>query len=192
VLEIQVKESVITGIVKGGEPYRQQIICGKMEESELGKVEEAFLNDPSLVIQVYFKKMTAETLEEPLRSLFFIPRFRFTCTCADEVSPCKHLVALAMAFSAEIEKDPAKYLLFCGVPWNKILQMIGTKEPFYEDYGHVSYSMVPLPPQVSYTPVSKKAKASPPFWVSPFPFPLIMEEIYTKVEEEADENEHGF
>lgn len=189
--EIQVEEGKITGNVKGGEPYRQQITCERIEESQLEKVKEIFLDNPSLVLQVYLKTTNTEMLQEHLRSLFYMPKLRFTCSCADEVSPCKHLVALAMATAAEMEKDPAKYLLFRGIPWNSILQLLGSKEPSIEQEQkrHVQYSMVPLPPQVKELATSKKGRTSPPFWVSPFPFTLMMEEIYSKVEEEADEEE---
>lgn len=188
-IDVSIKERQISGVVKGSEVYHQQITCEELEFSVIEEIKEAFLSDASLVLLVYLK--TSDHVKQkvpPLRTVFSIPRLRFHCSCLDAVSPCKHIAAVAMAAAVEIEKDYAQFLQFRGIPWDDILQSIEPKEAAYDEENHrVNYSMVPLPSQGSNTPVFKKTRFSPPFWVSPFPFPLMLEEIYTKVAEDIDE-----
>ena len=191
-VEVSFSEREITGVVKGGEVYLQQITSERMEETELEEINEAFLKDPSLVMSIYLKTRSDGYLGEPLRSIFSMPKLAFSCTCSNEPTPCKHLAAVAMAAAVEMEKDPSKLFLFRGIPWHMILQQVGSKEPLNDEALHVNYSMVALPSQPNLTPVSRKGRPSPSFWVSPFPFTLIMEEIYTKVDEDTEDEETGF
>lgn len=190
ILDMHVKEREITSTVKGGEGYRQRITCKELEKGKMREIREAILKNPSLVMLIYFKSIDKEMVQEPLRSLFFHYDLSFTCSCHDEVVPCKHLVGLSMAYASEMERSPERYVMFRGIPWQGILQSVEPQESQYEKGSRVNYSLVPLPSQK--LTVTKKKMSTPPFWVSPFPFSLMMEEIYSKVREELEKNEGSF
>src|SRR5699024_9997786 len=157
--------------------------------AEIKELKLAILADPASAMHIYLKTINEEVLLEPLCSRLR-PSCTFHCSCSEsDDTPCKHLVATVFDFAMEIEQDPTQLLRVQGIPWDRLLKEVHQGVPVIEVESEVSYSMTPLPQQQQFQSTRGREMEAPPFWISPFPFPLIMEEIYLKTKQTQDDDQ---
>lgn len=194
-VKLHISAGRVNTSIKGSEVYRQEMRCAPLDLSLQEQIKNTFIEQPSLVMKIYAKEVhEAFTEVACLSALFSIPPLQLSCTCPDETVPCKHLIASAFTVGGVFEENPFQYVLFRGIPWEEVLSNLHSKGRSFSSKDHVEkgkYGMVPLPTQPIPSPVLNRWKMAPPFWTSPFPFPLMMEEIYSKVEETEEEDVEG-
>lgn len=191
-VDVHISAGKVRTSMKGSEIYQQEIRCSPLDSAQREQIKNLFIEQPSLIMKIYTKEMHEAFAEIAcLSSLLSIPPLHLSCTCPDEVVPCKHLVASAFAVGEVFEENPYQYVIFRGIPWEEVLANLQPKANFIsggDSAEKVKYSMVPLPASSTPAPAVNRWKTTPPFWTSSFPFPLIMEEIHTKVEETEEED----
>lgn len=152
------------------------------------RVVSFFIQHPSMILKVYQGLISQELAWQSPHSLgFVLPEVISRCSCGEPAQPCLHVLATLLAAAEKCQEDPTLFLMINGIAWERVLENLGGQEeadlrPSIME----QYRLVPMPE--SKTAAQEKKKqilVAPPFWTSPFPYVLIMQEIYDKVVLEA-------
>ncbi|RKD26736.1 hypothetical protein BEP19_16170 [Ammoniphilus oxalaticus] len=188
VSELTINAGEITATVNEQQMiYDQRISCHPLAPDQAQAVYDSFRSNQSLVMLPYLKTVDEQLLNEPLRTLFLSKSFDYNCSCAEGEPPCKHLAAVAMKVAEQLVQDPRLFFQFRGLDWDQLLDSLQVQKTDDEQQRRqAEYKLTPLPQRTNFQPTPRKPTGTPPFWISPFPFPLIMEEIFSKIQEETE------
>ncbi|MEW9668927.1 hypothetical protein [Ammoniphilus sp. 3BR4] len=189
VTNLDIRKGAIVSKVGGSENHSVEIQTVPVADGEIRMIVQSFRQHPDLVSKLYLRSLTEEEAGRFPHSLGFqIPlTTRAICHCGDHGDPCVHVLATVWAAAEKCNGDPVQFLLLNGIPWGEILDGYGEegKAPLEPSPSLEGYKLVPIPEKKSAGGEKKRILVTPPFWTSPFPYLLIMQEIYSKVMEEA-------
>lgn len=189
VTNLDIRKGAIVSNVGGSENYTVEIHTVPLSEADTPMIIQSYLKHPDLISKLYLRSLTEEdALRFPYSLGFQIPlTTRTICQCGDSSDPCVHVLAAVWATAEGCHEDPARFLILNGIPWNDILDGYGEpgNPPYIASHSEEGYKLVPVPERKSSGDGNKRLLVTPPFWTSPFPYLLIMQEIYSKVMEEA-------
>jgi uncharacterized Zn finger protein len=212
VLTVSIEPGLVTADVQGSryEPYRVELKLRVFTEEEWERAVEALASQALFAAKLLSGEMPAN-IEDAFAEIH-LPLFpgstrelEMSCTCPDEVSPCKHVAALYYVLAERLDEDPFLLFRWRGKTREALLKQIRRRraaeaggrqkraseaslEESMDDFwklgeGFEAISLVVEPPAVSAALL--KRLGLPDLWK---PHPEIrgaLERLYDKVTERA-------
>jgi uncharacterized Zn finger protein len=133
VLDLQITPGEVTALVNGSELYRITVSIKKMPAAIWRRVcADCAGRIDSLIelLQGRFSKGVMERLCRQENGLFPRPSdIRFTCSCLDHASMCKHVAAVLYGVGARLDHKPELLFRLRGVDETELVAGIGTDLP---------------------------------------------------------------
>jgi uncharacterized Zn finger protein len=133
VVDLQIAPREVTAIVSGSSLYKVKISIGDMVKAHWKSIcADCAGGIDSLVelLQGRFSKGVMERICRQGAGLFPKPaEIRFSCSCPDYASMCKHVAAVLYGVGARLDADPALLFRLRGVEPNDLVGTIGDALP---------------------------------------------------------------
>lgn len=129
VISVDIQNGVVRGVVQGsmGDPYESTIGVPQLSEEDWGRVADELMARPAVVA-----KMMAGRMPEELEGIFgnvglslFPEAMEAGCSCYDWENPCKHIAAVYLIVSQQLDRDPLLILRLRGMDQKELLEMMG-------------------------------------------------------------------
>ncbi len=134
ILDLQITEGRITALVSGSEMYDVAITITKIPEAEWGAIcADCSSGIDSLVelLQGRFSKGIMERICRQENGLFPKPtEIKFSCTCPDHASMCKHVAGALYGVGARLDHQPELLFQLRGVNADDLIAEVDTSTPF--------------------------------------------------------------
>ncbi|MBV1800453.1 SWIM zinc finger family protein [Siccirubricoccus sp. G192] len=133
VLDLQIAPGEVTALVNGSELYRITVRIGRLPVTAWRRIcADCAGRIDSLVelLQARFSKAVMERLCRQQGGLFPRPsEIRFTCSCPDNASLCKHVAAVLYGVGARLDHKPELLFRLRAVDEAELVAGIGTDLP---------------------------------------------------------------
>jgi len=133
VLDLQIVPCEVTAIVSGSELYRVKVSMGGVNKTRWKKLcTDCSGGIDSLVelLQGRFSKGVMERICRQDTGLFPRPsEIRFTCSCPDYASMCKHIAAVLYGVGARLDESPELLFRLRAVEPTELLSNLGNALP---------------------------------------------------------------
>lgn len=133
VVDLQIAPREVTAMVSGSEIYQVKVSIGDVAKTRWKKLcADCSGGIDSLVelLQGRFSKGVMERICRQETGLFPRPsEIRFTCSCPDYASMCKHIAAVLYGVGARLDQSPELLFRLRAVDENELLADLGTALP---------------------------------------------------------------
>jgi uncharacterized Zn finger protein len=134
VVDLQIAPREVTALVSGSELYEVKVSIGEVGTQQWASIcKDCTGAIDSLVelLQGRFAKGVMERICRQGDGLFPQPsEIRFSCSCPDHASMCKHVAAVLYGVGARLDKQPELLFRLRAVNETDLLAQIGTALPF--------------------------------------------------------------
>ncbi|MDP2643631.1 MAG: hypothetical protein Q8P24_01695, partial [Desulfobacterales bacterium] len=117
VLDLQIRPGEVEALVQGrrSNPYKVMICIKELSKtgwSRIKKASQGQLDSLQELLSGKFPKALGEIFTERAKGLFPEPReIKFSCSCPDWASMCKHVAAVLYGISARLDEEPALFFI---------------------------------------------------------------------------------
>jgi uncharacterized Zn finger protein len=121
VIDLRIDSGIITSLVQGSasKPYEIEISINPMKapaRKELIAACAGKLDSAEALLSGHFPEDLGRLLTEAKTGLFPHPKdIRFSCSCPDSASLCKHIAATLYGVGSRLDRDPAIFFLLRDV-----------------------------------------------------------------------------
>jgi uncharacterized Zn finger protein len=133
VRKVSVAPAMVSAEVRGSywENYAVRLAVAPFPDRVWVQVLDALASEAGYLAQLFAGQLPKEMealCEQVGASLFpaSLAEVRQSCTCMDPVRPCKHLLALHLAFAQRLDSDPSQLLLLRGRSVEQIADLLRT------------------------------------------------------------------
>lgn len=128
VLDLQIDAGIVTGVVQGSrkKPYDITVKIDKLGDSKWKKIVERCSHSIAGMAELAEGKFPEELADLFLKQghgLFPSPKeIRFTCSCPDYASMCKHVAAVLYGIGARFDRDPLLFFKLRDIDFTELLK----------------------------------------------------------------------
>jgi uncharacterized Zn finger protein len=121
VLDLRITAGMVSALVMGSaaNPYKVEIEIKPLSRTQWQAIKqqcEGNLKSLQDLLAGKFPKTLGEIFFDPDQGLFPAPKgIRFTCSCPDSASMCKHVAATLYGIGARFDEDPSLFFTLRGV-----------------------------------------------------------------------------
>ncbi|EAY26647.1 helicase, SNF2 family [Microscilla marina ATCC 23134] len=122
VLDVEIKENVVTAKVQGSEryPYKQKLEIKEFSDAEKDDILDIITEDPFILSSLLNRELPHDLLDIlNNKGIQLFPNswrsIQGSCSCPDWAVPCKHLAAVIYIIGNEIDKNPFMVFLLHGL-----------------------------------------------------------------------------
>ncbi|MEE4355497.1 MAG: SWIM zinc finger family protein [Desulfococcaceae bacterium] len=127
VLDLRIRAGKVEALVQGtaSQPYAVTVNIQAISKSQWEKIKEACLGKldslPEL-LEGKFPRALAEIFTEKGAGLFPAPKeIKFSCSCPDRASMCKHVAAALYGIGARLDEDPMLFFKLRNADVNELI-----------------------------------------------------------------------
>ena len=133
VLDLQIAPREVTAMVSGSELYQVKVSIGDVAKTRWKKLCadcSGGINSLVELLQGRFSKGVMERICQQDTGLFPRPsEIRFTCSCPDYASMCKHIAAVLYGVGARLDESPELLFRLRAVEATELLSNLGNALP---------------------------------------------------------------
>jgi uncharacterized Zn finger protein len=133
VVDLQIAPREVTAMVSGSEIYKVKISIGEMVKARWKTLCADCSGGIDSLVELLQGRLSKGVMERICRQdtgLFPRPsEIRFTCSCLDHASMCKHIAAVLYGVGARLDKSPELLFRLRAVDETELLSDLGTALP---------------------------------------------------------------
>jgi len=124
VLDLKIDQGVVEALVMGSSLYKIKVTISPLSEKKWGEIA-AKCGQKIDSLQALIEGKFPKELEDMFKGsgLFPSPKeIKFSCSCPDWASMCKHVAAVLYAIGARFDEDPTLFFKLRGVNFEELLK----------------------------------------------------------------------
>jgi uncharacterized Zn finger protein len=133
VLDLQIAPREVTGLVSGSELYKVKVSLGEVAKTHWENLCADCAGEINSLVELLrgrFPKAVMERICRQASGLFPHPsEIRFTCSCPDHASMCKHVAAVLYGVGARLDESPQLLFRLRAVDETELLSNLGNALP---------------------------------------------------------------
>ncbi len=127
VCHLVIDRGKVNAVVSGSSPYNVSVVIDEIEQSRINKLEKLVKGKVSSQLDLLlgkFPKEIQEVIGAPYTGIIPFPKeIKFTCSCPDIASMCKHVAAVLYAIGRRIDSEPGLLFTLRGLPPDVLCSM---------------------------------------------------------------------